>query len=149
MKLNMPTIEQMNKYLELHPEFKDSEYMKLKEGDFLLEIEGNGHWGTNKKGVLSFVKKVIVPGLYIMQVKSTKNIGTEEEQKWVLDDTDNDHFENVTVIGNNHGEIRLNWFNSAFENGDFRKYVNGYEFLDETVEEFLRTKKVDYDFNPY
>ena len=151
--LNIPTMEQMKKYLELHPELKNSEYMNLKEGDFLLEIEGNGHWGTNKKGCLSFVKKVIAPGLYIVKGKGTKNIGTKEEQKWVLDsEYDNDerfNFEHIAVIGNIDGKIYLNWFKSVYENGDFYRYLNGYVFLDESIEEYLRTKKVDYDFNPY
>ena len=150
---DIPTAIQFKKYLELHPEFQGSEYMNLKEGDLLLEINGNGHWGTNKKGCLSFVKKVIYPGVYIIKRKGTKNIGTKEEQKWVLDsEYDEDerwNFERVAVVWNNSGKIHLNWIISIEENGDFKKYENGYEILDETIEEFLKTKKVDYDFNPY
>ena len=153
-----PTLEELKKFFEMIKIPEDNIYLHLKENQYLEEVEGNSSWGATH-GDLFQIAKIIFPGFYLVKKVDIKNIGTTEknEQKWVLDpssDAKNSSYL-IPVIANkytneflkNKGFYLARLMGEINPNGFIYTYLNGYILVPD-VEKFLKTYKVDYDFDP-
>ena len=146
---NYPTEEELKNYFKEMNISEDNEYLYLKEGQYLEEVEGNGGWGTTH-GPLAQIVKVIMPGFYLVSKVSIKNIGSKDEQKWVLNDEKSNYSwyekEYPVIVSNYKDSNYLAWYMGK-NNGKLNTYLNGYVLVND-VNEYLDTYVVDYKFDP-
>ena len=91
-----------------------------------------------------------MPGFYLVSNVAIKNIGSKDEQKWVLNDEKSNYSwyekEYPVIVSNYKDSNYLAWYMGK-NNGKLNTYLNGYVLVND-VNEYLDTYVVDYKFDP-